>query len=72
MFPSFDDDEHNTSNKLLLSWAPVLLSGLTELDELATALSCRFALDIWTIMQQEPLPLPACWTSFLFFLGSRH
>ena len=59
--PSSDDDDHNTSNKLLLSCAhalvaPVLLCGLTELDELATALSCWFALDIWTIMQQEASP----------------
>ena len=47
-----------TSNKLLLTSAhalvaPELLSGLTEPDELATALSCQFALDIWTIMPQE-------------------
>ena len=35
--------------------APVLLSSLTELDELATSVTCWCALDIWTIMQQEAL-----------------
>ena len=55
---SFDEDEHNTSNSLLLACAhalvaPALLSVLTEPDELSVAVSCRFALDIWTVMQHE-------------------
>ena len=37
--------------------APALLSHLSELDELTVALSCRFALDIFTVAQQyQPLP----------------
>ena len=37
--------------------APVaLLSHLSELDELVVALSCRFALDIFTVAQQYQLP----------------
>ena len=55
------DDEHNTSNCLLSACAPALgapalLSGLTEPDELAVALWCRFAFDMWTTMQQVDLP----------------
>ena len=50
--------EHDKSNTLLSPCAHalvalVLLSGLTEPDELATALSCSFVLDIRTIMQHE-------------------
>ena len=46
-----DDDEHNTDHTLLLLFAdaftaPALLS---ELDELTAALSCRFALVIFTV-----------------------
>ena len=55
---SSDDDEHNTSNSLLLQcahalFAPVLLSSLSEADELVVALWCRFALDVFTIVQQD-------------------
>ena len=39
--------------------APALLADLRELDELMVALSCRFALDIFTIAQQDrPDPEP--------------
>ena len=65
---SSDDDEHNTSNSFLLLCAdaliaPMLLSGLSDVDELMVALGCRFALDVFTIAQQgrpfaEPAPLP--------------
>ena len=56
---SSDDDEHNTSNSLLLLCAyaliaPVLLSGLSEANELGFALGCRFALDVFTIQQDYP------------------
>ena len=52
------DDDHNTSNALLLLCAhalvaPVLLSGMTEADELVVALTCLFALDVFTIIQQD-------------------
>ena len=52
---SSDDDEHNTSNLLLLPCAHVshVQTEFAELDELSVALSCRFALDIWTIMQHD-------------------
>ena len=55
---SSDDDEHNTSNSLLLARAnaliaDALLSSLTEPDDLSVALSCRFARDMWRIMQHE-------------------
>ena len=66
---SSDDDEHNTGNTLLLLFAdayiaPALLAGLTEVDELYISLGCRFALDMFTIAQQdrpspEPDPLPS-------------
>ena len=36
--------------------APALLAGLSEVDELMIALGCRFALDIFTIAQQDPPP----------------
>ena len=65
---SSDDDEHNTDNNFLLLFAdvgitPTLLEGLTEVDVLHIALSCRFALDIFTISQQhsptsDHVPLP--------------
>ena len=61
---SSDDDEHNTSNTLLLLFAdaltvPVLLTGLSDVDELMVALQRRFALDIFTIAQQDwPHPDP--------------
>ena len=54
---SSGDDEHNTSNAFLL-WcatahtAPVLLAGLTHVDEPMVALGCRFALDVFTVAQQ--------------------
>ena len=66
---SSDDDEHNTDNMLLLSFAdafiaPALFAHLSEVDELNLALGCRFALDILTVAQQDrpspdhvPLPL---------------
>ena len=66
---SSDDDEHNTGNTLPLFFAdayvaPALLASLSEVDELNMALGCRFALDIFTIAQQDrpspdtvPLPL---------------
>ena len=65
---SSDDDEHNTDSNFLLLFAdvditPTLLEGLTEVDVLHIALGCRFALDIFTILQRhspaldhEPLP----------------
>ena len=58
---SSDDDEHNTSNLLLMLCAhalvpPALLSRLTELDELSVALASRFALDIFTMVQQDYPP----------------
>ena len=51
---SSDDDEHNTL--LLFDHAVValvLLSRLSALDELSLALTCWFALDIFTIHQQD-------------------
>ena len=56
--PLSDDDEHNTGNPLLLLCAhdfvaPALLPAFAELGWLSVVLSCRFAPDIWTIMQQE-------------------
>ena len=39
--------------------APVLLTGLSDVDELMVALGCRFAVDIFTIAQQDrPHPEP--------------
>ena len=73
---SSDDDEHNTDSNFLLLFAdlaitPTLLKGLSEVDVLHIALGCRFALDIFTILQQhsptpdhEPLPLGAELSSF--------
>ena len=59
---SSDDDEHNTHTLLLLFadafTAPALLSHLLELDELMVALSCWFAVDIFTVAQYLPLPAP--------------
>lgn len=67
-FTSSDDDEHNTDNQLLLMFAGSsnllnLLDGLTDVEVLHIALSCRFALDILTVSQHspsalEPGPLP--------------
>ena len=38
--------------------APVLLSGLSDVDELMGALGCKFALDVFTIAEQDrPLPV---------------
>ena len=53
-----DDDEHSTDNAALLLFghalvAPLLLSRLSATDELFLALTCRFALDIFTIIQQD-------------------
>ena len=55
---SSDDDEHNTDNDALLLFghaivAPHLLSRLSALDELSLALTRRFALDIFTTIQQD-------------------
>ena len=55
---SSDDDEHNTDNTLLLLVAdaliaPVLLSGLSDVDELMVALGCRFALDLFSVAQHD-------------------
>ena len=55
---SSDDDDHSTSNTLLLLFAdafvaPALLVDFSEVDELTVALSCHFALDIFTIAQQD-------------------
>ena len=66
MWPCCDDtssDEHDTGNTLLLLFADAYLAGLSEVDELKIALGCRFALDIFTIFQQDrpspdPVPLP--------------
>ena len=61
---SSDDDEHNTSNALPLLFAdadtaPVLLSGLSDVDELVVALGCRFAWDVFTAAQKDrPPPVP--------------
>ena len=59
-FTSSDDYEHNTDNNFLLLFAdvditPTLLGGLSEVDVPHMALGCRFALDIFTISQQNPL-----------------
>ena len=55
-YTSSDDDEHNTDNNFLLLFAdvdiPALLAGLSEVDVLRIALGCRFALDIFTNLQQ--------------------
>ena len=61
-FTSSDDGEHNTDKNFLLLFAdvgitPTLLEGLTKVDILHIALSCRFVLDIFTISQQHP-PTP--------------
>ena len=53
-----DDDEHNTDSAALLLFghalvAPRSLSRLSAADELFLALTCRFALDIFTIIQQD-------------------
>ena len=58
---SSDDGEHNTSNALLLLIAdaliaPVLLAGLSDVDELMVALGCMFALDFLSVAQQERPP----------------
>ena len=56
---SSDDDEHNTDKTLLLLFAdahiaPARLTSLSEVDELKIALSCRFALDIFTFCSTRP------------------
>ena len=53
-----DDDEHNTDNAALLLCghdlvAPALLSRLSAIGELSLALTCWFALDIFTLIQQD-------------------
>ena len=55
---SSDDDERDTDNDALLLFghavvAPMLLSCLSSLDELSLAVTCQFALDIFTIIQQD-------------------
>ena len=64
---SDDDEEHNINNTLLLLVAaaliaPVLLSGLSHVDELMVALGCRFALDLLSRSQHDWTggPPPAC------------
>ena len=52
--------EQNTDNAALLLFghafvAPVLLSGLSATDEPLVALTCRFALDIFPIIQDCPV-----------------
>ena len=58
-FTSSDDDEHITDNIFLtdVGITPTLLESLTKVDVLHKALSCRFALDFFTISQQ-PSPTP--------------
>ena len=70
-----DDDKHNTDNDALLLFghaivAPVLLSRLSALDELFLALTCRFALDIFTIIQQDQTEAFEENTSFDLELGN--
>ena len=53
-----DEEEHNIDNPLLLLVAdaliaPVILSGLSDVDELMVALGCRFALDLFSIAQHD-------------------
>ena len=53
-----DDEEHNIDNTLLLLVADaliaaVLLSGLSDVDELMVALGCRFALDLFSVAQHD-------------------
>ena len=53
-----DSSSDDTGNTFLLLFAdafiaPALLSDLSELDELVVALSCRFALDIFTVARQD-------------------
>ena len=74
-FTSSDDDEHNTDSNFLLLFAdvdtaPTLLEDLTEVDVLHVALGCRFALDIFTILQQHSLHLIT--SHFLTTLSSPH
>ena len=61
-YTSSDDDEHNTDNNFLLLFAdaditPTLLEGLSEVDVLRISIGCRFALDIFMILQQYFLHL---------------
>ena len=58
---SSDHDDHNTSNAFMLLVAPVLLSGLTDLDELKVAFECRFVLDVFTIIQHGHPTWAATW-----------
>ena len=55
---SSDGDKNNTDNTLPLLFAdayiaPAPLAGLSEVDELGIALGCKFALDIFTLAQQD-------------------
>ena len=52
---SSDDDVHNTSNTFFLLCADALIA---DMDELKVALGCRFALDVFTIIQQSPIRNP--------------
>ena len=59
---SSDDGEHNTSNTLLLLFAdaliaPVLLTGLSDVDELMVALGCMFALDFLLLLSKTEILL---------------
>ena len=60
---SSDDDDHNTSNTLLLLCAdafiaPALFVGLSDVDELMVALSCRFS-------KTDPFMNPSFWLTIL-------
>ena len=52
---SSDGDEHNEFLFLFshATVAPALLSRLSALDELSVALTCRFSLDIFSVVQQD-------------------
>ena len=70
------DDDHNTSNSLLFLCAhaliaTVLLSSMSEADELVVAPACRFALDAlsWRNCAEPLRPLPSArWTCTRFRL----
>ena len=56
-------DEHNTSNTLVLFFADaliatVLLTGLSDVDELTVAPGCTFALDIRPALRLAPVGCP--------------
>ena len=64
---SDDDEEHNINNTFLLliadaRIAPMVLAGLSDVEEILIALGCRFALDLLSIAQHNWTdgPPPAC------------